>query len=104
MGFLFWEINMLCAIYKSAKKDGMYLYIEKRDQFDAIPETLRTAFGQPIFVMLFNLDGDKSLIQAKNQDVITQIKEQGFYLQMLKQEENLLEQFKNEQKSHRTLS
>lgn len=95
---------MLCAIYKSAKKDGMYLYIEKRDQFDVIPETLRTAFGQPIFVMLFNLDSAKSLIQAKNQDVITQIKEQGFYLQMLKQEENLLEQFKNNQKSHRTLT
>ncbi|RMW92727.1 YcgL domain-containing protein, partial [Aggregatibacter aphrophilus] len=24
---------MLCAIYKSPKEAGMYLYIEKRDQF-----------------------------------------------------------------------
>lgn len=85
---------MLCAIYKSTKKEGMYLYVEKRDQFDLVPDALRNIFGKPIFVMLFNLSGSKPLIQANNQDVIEKIKEQGFYLQMPKQEENLLEQFK----------
>ena len=106
MGFLFRfcdkEESMLCAIYKSAKKDGMYLYVEKRDQFDAVPDALRSAFGKPSFVMLFNLAGNKSLIHANNQDVMDQIKAQGFYLQMPKQEENLLEQFKKAQKSDRT--
>lgn len=85
---------MLCAIYKSKKKDGMYLYIEKRDQFDKIPETLRNIFGKPIFVMLFNLSGQKKLALADNQEVIEKIKVQGFYLQMPPQEENLLETFK----------
>lgn len=77
---------MLCAIYKSKKKEGMY----KRDDFSSIPETLRDSFGTPIFVMLFNLKGEKSLINADNQEVLEKIQQQGFYLQMPKQEENLL--------------
>lgn len=82
--------DMLCAIYKTKKKAGMYLYIEKRDQFDVLPDNLRQVFGTPIFVMLFNLAGAKPLIHADNQDVMRQIKEKGFYLQMPKEEENLL--------------
>ncbi len=42
--------------------------------------------------MLFNLAGQKSLINANNEDVQQQIKQNGFYLQMPKQQENLLEQ------------
>ncbi|WP_386685902.1 YcgL domain-containing protein [Lonepinella sp. MS14437] len=86
---------MLCAIYKSKRKDGMYLYVEKRDQFDAVPDTLRQIFGTPIFVMLFNLKGNKSLVQLDNQKVMEQIQQQGFYLQMPPQQKSLLEQYKN---------
>ncbi|WP_439328413.1 YcgL domain-containing protein [Lonepinella sp. BR2357] len=90
---------MLCAIYKSNRKDGMYLYVEKRDQFEAVPLSLRQIFGPPVFVMLFNLMGEKSLKQANNQEVFSQIKQQGFYLQMPPLAENLLQQHKNQQKS-----
>ncbi|WP_386692863.1 MULTISPECIES: YcgL domain-containing protein [unclassified Lonepinella] len=86
---------MLCAIYKSKKKDGMYLYVEKRDQFNAVPDSLRQIFGTPIFVMLFNLKGNKPLVHANNQEVIQNIQQQGFYLQMPPLQENLLEQYKN---------
>ena len=72
----------------------MYLYVAKRDDFDDVPETLRQVFGAPVFVMLFNLKGNKSLVQADNQEVLKQIQEQGYYLQMPKQEENLLAQYK----------
>ncbi|MCW9718272.1 YcgL domain-containing protein [Avibacterium sp. 21-599] len=91
---------MICAIYKSKKKAGMYLYIAKRDEFSAIPETLRNNFGTPIFVMLFNLKGDKSLINADNLEVLEKIQQQGFYLQMPKQEENLLELHKKSTALH----
>ena len=72
---------MLCAIYKSPKEAGMYLYIEKRDQFDALPDALLTVFGKPVFVMLFNLAGTKPLVNADKTEVLQQIKEKGFYLQ-----------------------
>ena len=83
---------MLCAIYKSKKKEGMYLYVEKRDYFERVPEVLRSSFGLPIFVMLFNLSGSKSLVNADKQKVQEQIIEKGFYLQMPK-EDDLLKQF-----------
>ncbi|MDP8033302.1 YcgL domain-containing protein [Pasteurella atlantica] len=73
---------MICAIYRSSKKEGMYLYIEKREQFDAVPEALLRTFGKPQFSMLFNLKGDKQLKIAPNQKVLEAIKEQGFYLQV----------------------
>ena len=77
---------MLCAIYKSPKEAGMYLYIEKRDQFDALPEALLTVFGKPVFVMLFNLAGTKPLVNADKTEVLQQIKEKGFYLQTPKKD------------------
>lgn len=85
---------MLCAIYKSNKKSGMFLYVEKRDQFDDVPEALLNAFGTPQFFMLFNLAGDKSLALAENHQVQLEIEEKGFYLQMPLHEENLLEKYK----------
>ncbi|WP_109078806.1 YcgL domain-containing protein [Aggregatibacter kilianii] len=78
---------MLCAIYKSPKEAGMYLYVEKRDQFEALPEALLKVFGKPIFVMPFNLDGKKSLVNADNAEVLQQIKEKGFYLQTPKKDD-----------------
>ena len=78
---------MLCAIYKSPKEAGRYLYIEKRDQFDALPEALLTVFGKPVFVMLFNLAGTKPLVNADKTEVLQQIKEKGFYLQTPKKDE-----------------
>lgn len=93
---------MLCAIYKTKKKDGMYLYVAKREDFSCVPDSLMVAFGKPIFVMLFNLKGEKQLIHISNQEVLEKIQQQGFYLQMPKQEENLYEEFKNSQKTDRT--
>lgn len=79
---------MLCAIYKSPKEAGMYLYIEKRDQFAAVPEALlKVVFGKPTFVMLFNLAGNKSLVNADKLDVLRQIQERGFYLQTPKKDD-----------------
>ncbi|HDL3294255.1 TPA: YcgL domain-containing protein, partial [Mannheimia haemolytica] len=54
----------LCAIYRSKAKEGMYLYVPKRDQFEQVPETLRQLFGKPEFVMMFNLTGEKPLVRA----------------------------------------
>lgn len=84
---------MICAIYRSPRKEGMYLYLAKRDEFEAVPESLRQAFGKPQFVMLFNLAGEKSLQHAPNHEVQKAIETQGFYLQMPPPVENLHKAF-----------
>lgn len=80
---------MLCAIYKSVKKPGSYLYIAKRDDFSKVPDALLQVFGRPQFVMLFNLLGSKELKNADKQEVLQAIQGQGFYLQLAKEDDGL---------------
>lgn len=90
---------MICAIYKSNKILGSYLYMPTKAKFNDLPETLIQHFGIPKLVMLFNLAGEKKLAKVENQQVIEQINKQGYYLQIVKLEDNLLEQYKKQQNS-----
>lgn len=94
---------MICAIYKSTKKEGMYLYVAKRDQFDHVPDELRQLFGKPQFVMLFNLKGGKPLKRLDNQDVLQKIETQGYYLQMPPPVENLHQAFVAQQRAKQSI-
>ena len=80
---------MLCTIYKSKKKPGSYLYVQKRDDFSAVPDVLLQHFGKPELVMMFNLAGNKPLHNADKAEVLEKIQAQGFYLQMPKQDDGL---------------
>ncbi|OOF66769.1 YcgL domain-containing protein [Rodentibacter sp. Ppn85] len=80
---------MLCAIYKSKKKVGSYLYIQKRDDFSAVPNNLLEHFGKPELVMMFNLSGNKPLRHADKNEVEKKIKSQGFYLQIPNKDDGL---------------
>ncbi|MFP1798556.1 YcgL domain-containing protein [Lonsdalea quercina] len=81
---------MFCAIYRSNKRDQTYLYVEKKDDFSRIHESLMKSFGAPTFVMLLPLDGRKKLASADIDKVRQSLKEQGFYLQVPPPPENLL--------------
>ncbi|MGR5422995.1 YcgL domain-containing protein [Vibrio sp. DNB22_12_1] len=88
---------MLCSIYKSAKKEGAYLYIPKKDDFSQVPDTLMQMFGKPMPVMTIKLDG-RTLAQVDIEKVKASLQNEGFFLQLPPPPENLLEKYK-EQKS-----
>ncbi|NKF51570.1 YcgL domain-containing protein [Shewanella sp. WXL01] len=83
---------MICAVYKSSRKPDTYLYVEKRDQFDAVPQPLMDMFGAPTFVMLLPIEKTKKLALADIDKVKSELKDKGFYLQLPPPSENLLEQ------------
>lgn len=83
---------MLCAIYKSSKKAETYLFVEKRDDFSKVPESLMATFGKPQFVMLFNLAGGKNLLRSDKNKVKEALNDPGYYLQLPPKTESLLEQ------------
>lgn len=87
---------MLCAVYKSGKKDGAYLYVQKRDDFSAVPAALLQSFGTPQLVTLINLAGREHLANADINKVKQQLAEQGFYLQIPPPVEDLLAQHKRQ--------
>lgn len=37
-----------CWIYRSPRKDEMYLYITREDDFSRVPEALLQRFGKPV--------------------------------------------------------
>lgn len=76
------ENTVLCAIYKSNKKTSTYLYISQKDQFDSVPESLLSQFGQPIFVMMLDLCKREKLAQANIDKVKASLLLDGYFLQL----------------------
>jgi len=87
---------MLCAIYKSAKKAQMYLFVKTRDDFSLVPEPLMAMFGTPTLVTLTNLTTKKKLAFANLEKVKVNLNEDGYYLQLPPPLEDLLKQHKIE--------
>ncbi|EHR39988.1 YcgL domain-containing protein [Alishewanella jeotgali] len=83
---------MLCAVYRSPRKEGTYLYIEKRDDFSQVPAPLLDTFGQPQLVTVLNLAKREHLALADIQKVKAALQQQGFYLQLPPPVANLLDE------------
>lgn len=71
-----------CWIYKSSRKEEMYLYLADENGLDEIPEALKQSFGETVFVMELELSAQRQLARADIEAVIQSLKEEGFYLQM----------------------
>lgn len=82
---------MLCAVYKTNKKQGMYLYVPKKGHFEDVPEALMSRFGVPELVTIIALEKRERLGGVDKEKLIGALNEQGFYLQMPPKEDNLLE-------------
>lgn len=74
--------KLLCEIFKSSRKEGLYLYVDKRQGFAEVPVALLERFGKPISTMTLILTPEKPLARAKTSDIMAAIREQGFYLQL----------------------
>jgi uncharacterized protein len=82
--------DMFCSIYKSSKKDEMYLYIERRevnenetvDPLEAMPEALRGAFGRATFVMDLEITESRKLARVNVLHVLDSIATKGYFIQM----------------------
>jgi uncharacterized protein len=74
--------RLLCSVYRSNKREGMYLYVRRGDDLRELPEALLKAFGPPVPAMDMMLTAEKKLARAEASVVMAQIREQGFYLQM----------------------
>lgn len=73
---------MDCYVYRSNKKQGMFLYLMKKDDFECVPESLIKLLGDISFSFEFDLDSDRKLVKAEASEVIRIINENGFFLQM----------------------
>ncbi|MDD2800192.1 MAG: YcgL domain-containing protein [Methylobacter sp.] len=73
---------MFCYIYKSLKKEQLYLYIDSKDDFSKVPEALFNSFGKLEFVMELELHPERKLAKEDVLKVISSLDEKGFFVQL----------------------
>ena len=73
---------LICEIYRSPKKQEMYLYVDKQRGLEDVPEDLLRTFGEAEPVMVLPLSADRKLARADTRQVLESIEHQGYYLQM----------------------
>jgi len=77
---------MNCKIYKSLKKQDTYVYMASSDDFNVLPQELINMLGKLELVMEIELTHQTKLSQESALDVINRIKENGFFIQLPRQE------------------
>ncbi|MFV8781554.1 YcgL domain-containing protein [Microbulbifer sp. SA54] len=75
-------MKTICDIYRSPRESDMYLYVEKSQGMQRVPEKLQALFGKPIHVTTLLLTAERKLARADVDKVMNALQEQGYYLQM----------------------
>ena len=75
-------MKRLIEIFRSPRREGMYLYVDKQQGFVDVPEPLLKQFGEPHSAMTLLLTPERKLARADASAVLDSIEANGFYLQM----------------------
>ena len=76
------ESIMFASVYRSNKKEDMYLYLRVKDDFTVVPEALLKVFGKPEFALQINLAKRDKLSRVNIEQVKLQLETEGFFLQL----------------------
>ena len=74
--------DITCFIYRCSAKPDMYIYLSEKDNFACIPDELYKRLGRTDFAMDLELKKDTKLAREKPADVIENLRQRGFHLQM----------------------
>jgi uncharacterized protein YcgL (UPF0745 family) len=75
-------MKRLCQVYKSPRREEMYLYVDKARGLADVPVQLLERFGEPVEVMTLLLTPQRRLARADTGEVLQSIEQHGFFLQL----------------------
>jgi uncharacterized protein YcgL (UPF0745 family) len=81
-------MQRICSIYRSAKVEGMYLFVDKAEGLARVPEALLQRFGKSELAMTLLISPERKLARADAATVLDAIAQQGFFLQLPPQAEH----------------
>ena len=73
---------MNCSVFRSSRKDYTYLYLAEGSKLEDLPDSLISAFGTPEFVIDLQLSPDQQLASEDVHEVMDNLSERGFHLQL----------------------
>ena len=80
-------MKVMCSIYRSKRKQGMYLYVPRGKD---LPESLMQLFGKAELSMDLVLSEERTLAREDIHKVLANLCSQGYHLQMPPKEEDYL--------------
>jgi hypothetical protein len=80
-------MKKICDVFKSKRVQGMYLYVEKAQGLEPVPDILLDKFGPAQHVMTLLIKPEQALSLVSGERVLAGISERGFYLQMPPQDD-----------------
>ncbi|MES2819693.1 MAG: YcgL domain-containing protein [Pseudomonadota bacterium] len=89
-------MKRICSIYKSPRRNEMYLYVEKSQALKKVPESLLVAFGAPIHTFDLVLSPERALAREDIHQVLANLETQGYHLQMPPAEDEYIEHLPEE--------
>lgn len=73
---------MRCIVYKSLRQFDYYLFLDQDEGLSRVPEGLKRLLGKLEKIVEIELHPQRALAQADVAEVMQQLSEQGYYLQM----------------------
>ena len=89
-------MKRICSIYRSPKKNEMYLYVLKSEALERVPDPLLQAFGKPIHASDLVLSPERKLSREDIAVVLENLESKGYHLQMPPAEDEYIEHLPEE--------
>lgn len=89
-------MKRICSIYRSPRKSGMYLYVERSEALGRVPLELLAAFGPPQLAFDIVLTPSRKLAREDIETVLANLDRQGYHLQMPPPDDEYIEHLPEE--------
>ena len=89
------------SVFRSTKKTDTYIYVRRGQDWQELPEALRSIFGQPAHAMDLLLTPDKQLARTTGKEVLNALEEKDFFLQMPEEQDTYIVDFKRKVEQHK---
>ena len=89
-------MKRISSIYRSPRKNEMYLYVLKSDALERVPVELLSAFGKPQHAFDLVLTPERALAREDIHTVLANLEKQGYHLQMPPAEDEYIEHLPEE--------
>jgi len=73
---------VLCDVYKSSKKAGLFLYVDRAEGLARVQQALLVQFGEPSVALSFDLHANRRLAQQDPAVVLANLETHGYHLQL----------------------
>ncbi len=82
------------SVFRSSKKRDTYLFVRRGQDWNDLPDSLRTVFGEPVHSMDLILTPDRKLARTSGKQVLAALEEKDFFLQMPEERDGYVVDFK----------